>query len=160
MQTKGRSSGSPILNIKNNKLIGIHKESKNKNYNKGLFLNYPIKEYIQLYNNKGGNNKLEEFNKKYNLNIKLETNKIDLGCKKIGNELLKDLCIIEFKELKELKLYWNNISDIKVLENVKFEKLEIIDLNNNEISDINILEKLKFKELKELYLYGNNISDI
>ena len=63
--TKGGSSGSPILNIKNNKLIGIHKESNNKKYNRGLFLNYPIKEYIQLYNNK-----LHEFNKKYNLNIK------------------------------------------------------------------------------------------
>ena len=42
--TKGGSSGSPILNIKNNKLIGIHKESNNKKYNRGLFLNYPIKE--------------------------------------------------------------------------------------------------------------------
>ena len=35
------SSGSPIINIKNNKVIGIHKEAIN-NYNKGLFLNYPI----------------------------------------------------------------------------------------------------------------------
>ena len=63
--TRGGSSGSPILNIKNNKLIGIHKESNNKQFNRGLFLNYPIKEYIQLYNNK-----IHEFNKKYNLNIK------------------------------------------------------------------------------------------
>ena len=36
--TKGGSSGSPILNIKSNKLIGIHKESKDKKYNRGLFL--------------------------------------------------------------------------------------------------------------------------
>ena len=120
--TKGGSSGSPILNIKNNKLIGIHKESNNKKYNRGLFLNYPIKEYLQINNN----NKLEEFNKKYNLNIQLDTNKIDLSWKKIGNEGLKDLCQIEFKELKELNLFNNNISDIKVLENVKFEKIEYI----------------------------------
>ena len=44
--TKGGSSGSPILNI-NNKLIGIHKEGNYNNKNKGLFLNYPIKEFIQ-----------------------------------------------------------------------------------------------------------------
>ena len=142
--TRGGSSGSPILNIKNNKLIGIHKESNNKKYNRGLFLNYPIKEYLQI-----NNNKLEEFNKKYNLNIQLDTNKIDLSWTKIGNEGLKDLCQIEFKELKELYLNNNNISDIKVLENVKFEKLEILNLNWNKISDINILEKVKFKELKE-----------
>ena len=58
----------------------------------------------------------------------------------IGNEGLKDLCQIEFKELKELYLYENNISDIKVLENVKFEKLEILNLSYNEISDMLILE--------------------
>ena len=43
--TKGGSSGSPILNM-NNKLIGIHKEGIKNKYNKGLFLNYPIKEFI------------------------------------------------------------------------------------------------------------------
>jgi len=46
------SSGSPILNIKNNKVIGIHKEGSDKhNYNKGTFLNYPIKEFIIRYQN-------------------------------------------------------------------------------------------------------------
>ena len=55
--TKEGSSGSPILN-KKNKLIGIHKEGKDKfNCNKGTFLNYPIKEFIQKYNIK--NNKYE-----------------------------------------------------------------------------------------------------
>ena len=47
------SSGSPILNL-NNKIIGIHKESKgNSNNNIGVFLNYPIKDFIrQFYHNK------------------------------------------------------------------------------------------------------------
>ena len=60
----------------------------------------------------------------------------------IGNEGLEDLCQIEFKELKELYLGGNNISDIKVLENdykkrpdidkvYKYIKDEII-LKNNE----------------------------
>jgi len=43
--TRRGSSGSPILNLKN-KIIGIHKEGTNK-YNKGTFLNYPIKEFIE-----------------------------------------------------------------------------------------------------------------
>ena len=155
--TKGGSSGAPILNI-NNKLIGIHKEGYNNKYNKGLFLNYPIKEFIQLYNSE---QLLKEFNDSYHLYIK-DTNiiKLNLGFANIGNEGLKDLCKIEFKELKTLYLSNNNISDIKVLENAKYEKLEIINLGENKIFDINILEKVKFKELKVLYLYSNNITDI
>ena len=153
--TEGGSSGSPILNI-NNKLIGIHKEDGNNN--KGLFLNYPLKEFIQLYNSE---KILKAFNQKYNLNIgDINIIKLNLNWKKIGNEGLKHLCKIEFKELKELNLCGNYISDIKVLENVKFENLEILNLSLNKISDINILEKVKFKELKELYLFDNNISDI
>ena len=48
--TKGGSSGSPILNLKNNKIIGIHKSGIKKylNLNKGSFLNFPIKEFIKI----------------------------------------------------------------------------------------------------------------
>jgi len=63
--TRGGASGSPILNI-NNKVIGIHKEGNNKKqYNKGTFLNFPIKEFIKL------NNKKDEIVKKayYNKNV-------------------------------------------------------------------------------------------
>ena len=77
--TRGGSSGSPIL-YKNNKLIGIHKEGHNNQFNKGLFLNYPIKEFINLYSNKKQldpinhdnikiNNDIKEFNFKFNDDI-------------------------------------------------------------------------------------------
>ena len=177
--TKGGSSGSPILNL-NNKVIGIHKEGT-KQYNKGTFLNYPIKEFIHkeytqqnkkgtflnyskkesIESNKNNEELLKEFNNKYNLNIQ-DTNikLLDLGQKKIGNEELNDLCKIEFKELKKLVLFGNNISDIKALENAKFDKLEGLYLNSNQISDINILEKVNFKGLKDLFLNVNKITDI
>jgi len=68
---------------------------------------------------------------------------------------------VNFKELKELELSENNISDIKVLEKLKFEKLEVLHLSSNyDISDINVLENVNFKELRELDLSWNNISDI
>ena len=42
------SSGSPILNLKTNKVIGIHKEASiHFNFNVGTFLKNPIKEYIE-----------------------------------------------------------------------------------------------------------------
>ena len=56
------SSGSPILDIKNNKIIGIHKWSdKIDNNNKGTFINYPIKEFIEKKNNIIINNKKTNF---------------------------------------------------------------------------------------------------
>ena len=156
--TKGGSSGSPILNINNNKVIGLHCEG-NKRFNIGIFLNYPIKEFIKL--NFDNEFLLKEFNKKYNLNIKdTKINKLDLRWKKLGNAGFGDLCKIEFKELKELILNNNNITDLSPLGKVKFEKLEILDLSQNKISDINPFENARLGELKQLYLGYNNLSDI
>ena len=154
------SAGSPILNARNNKIIGIHKQgSIKRNVNYGSFLNNAIKEFIQQ--NQNSEILLQQFNKKYKTNIKdLKINKLDLRWKSLGNEGFKDLCKIEFKELKELILNNNNIIDIKALGEVKYKKLEILDLSQNKISDINIFDKVQFKELKQLYLGYNNISDI
>ena len=165
--TKGGSSGSPILNL-NNKVIGLHKEGYVTNFNGGTFLNYPIKDFIQKnfnnnikVNNDMNEKLLKEFNKKYNVIIKDDKIEIlNLRWKEIGNEGLRDLCKIEFKELKEINLHKNKISDIEVLKNAKFVKLEILNLGQNSISDISILEQVNFKELKELYLYANNIANI
>ena len=72
--TQGGSSGSPILSLKNNKVIGIHKESsKQFNYNNGSFLKLSIKEFISknINNNTNStnmnNNKNNNIKKNYNL---------------------------------------------------------------------------------------------
>ena len=81
-----------------------------------------------------------------------------------GNENISDYNILKkvnFKELKELYLCNNNISDISFLENLKFEKLELLHLSGNEnISNYDILKKIDFEQLKELYLDDKNIPDI
>ena len=156
--TDNGSSGSPILNLKNNKVIGIHKEAIN-NYNKGLFLNYPIKEFINKYNNK---NIIKELNEIFNLNLKDDDNleKLDLNIKWWGNQGIENLSKFYIPNLKELNLGGNNISDIKVLEKVKFENLEKLYLSYNKISDIKVLEKLNYENLEKLNLSDNNISDI
>ena len=63
--------------------------------------------------------------------------------KEIECLIFEDLCKIEFKELKELILNNNNITDIRPLEKVKFEKLEILDLSQNKITDIHPLENAR-----------------
>ena len=176
--TREGSSGSPILNLKN-KLIGIHKLGhKNKKFNIGTFLNFPIKDFIQIYyKNDNNDNKInnimnennininnnelliKEFSEKY-YNIENKKDKLNLGRKKFGNKGLEDLCKIEFKDLTELNLIFNNISDISALKNFKCEKLEILYLNKNKIADISVLEKVNFIKLKTLNLTDNIISNI
>ena len=47
--TEYGSSGSPILNISNNKVIGIHKKRGKKEFNIGLFAHESIKNFINKY---------------------------------------------------------------------------------------------------------------
>ena len=61
--TKGGSSGSPIINLSTNKLIGIHKEGlQSSNYNRGTFLNYPIRVFIKENKNNIGTKKNKSIN--------------------------------------------------------------------------------------------------
>ena len=46
--TDSGSSGSPLLNLSNNKVFGVHKgASTNKKYNKGIFLREPINDFFE-----------------------------------------------------------------------------------------------------------------
>ena len=67
--TKEGSSGSPILNLETNKVIGIHKQSSNKNYNKGSFLDLSIKNFISKNYNNINNNNIINNNSNENINI-------------------------------------------------------------------------------------------
>lgn len=118
------SSGSPILNL-NNKVIGIHKsgEINIKNYNKGTFLNYPIKEFINInfdkikkLSNIVDNNKLA--NKNNNLNAKINnissknnppTNNININKReKIAKSNEKHKNIFNVSPFKLQKLYFQS----------------------------------------------------
>ena len=64
--TEFGSSGSPILNVSNNKVIGIHKK-RGKEFNIGLFAHESIKNFMNKYN--------DEKNKKYKINEIISDNK-------------------------------------------------------------------------------------
>ena len=103
--TDDDSSGSPILNSRNNKLIGIHQEGKKtNNFNVVIFLNFTIKDFLQKYYY---NKLLNEFNEKYKTELNFDMTEFDLVNKKIGNEDLKNLLQIEFNEIKTLNLKSN-----------------------------------------------------
>jgi hypothetical protein len=92
--TDNGSSGSPILNLENNKVIGIHKQgSNNFNFNKGTLLKYPLNDIIKKYNK---NNKNENKNNK-----SLSKKKI-IVTKKEGKIVIKSIPI-KNQEKKLLK---------------------------------------------------------
>jgi len=165
--TKSGSSGSPILNMINNKVIGVHKEtSKNFNYNKGTFLKYPIYEYLKNINiikkEKKEKNIIEKKNNEINSNEIIKSNKIqdkEINSNEIKNNELNQIKNFEIKncELKneiiiELMIGKYDINkDIYFLDNTD----GIYNLDGKEVEHYHD----NLKELNELNteLYINNI---
>ena len=66
--TNEGSSGSPILEIENNKVLGIHLGSSNKNYNIGTFLKNPIISFFSNFNNVKNNISINDKNEEIIIN--------------------------------------------------------------------------------------------
>ena len=100
------------------------------------------------------------FNNKLNIKLTGKEVKIDLNNKNIGNIELNLLSSVDFKELEEINLSHNNISDIEPLKN--FKKLKNIDLSFNKINNINSLKSISKinNKLEKIKLNNNMINDV
>ena len=88
--TEKGSSGSPILNLKTNKVIGMHKEgSKVFNFNIGTFLKYPLNDFINNSINENNDNNINIYMNNimpnYNIQNDLYYNPIYLNNINFGN---------------------------------------------------------------------------
>ena len=137
------STGSPIINLLNNKVIGIHKEASKYNFNIATFIKYPINEVISNENN--------------NIGIQIENNanndKNDDDENDNGNILINEFEEVEKKIFEYLKERLN----INIIGNEAKLILQKKEINN---IDLNLLSKLRFNQLKSLNLSSNKISDI
>ena len=137
--TKGGTSGSPILNLTNNKIIAIHKEGKKQNFNLGTFLNFPIKEFIaQKYSLKQSNN--NNIKKSDNNNIKKKNN--DLV---IQTQPKRNICSIIYNNNKyPTKIFGkdfiknNKDKGYLIINNEKTELKEYLEINNKKLKQIEI----------------------
>jgi len=173
------SSGSPMLNLINNKLIGIHKGTEeNYNYNKGTLLIYPIKEFVAQISKKINVIKgvldiqLSEINDNvmlFNTYVK-EGLDVYLDNKKIN--MLKDKreCTIDyiFEKNGEYNFEINVNANVTSMEGF-FEKcsnITSLDLSNFDSSNINNMsfmfnECIKLKEIKGINkLNTKKVTDI
>ena len=151
--TEEGSSGSPIINLTNNKVIGIHKEAdKNNNYNRGLFLNYAIEDFINnekscLNNNANYSNLL---NRNFNNKIKKEE-KTNNNLKSGRNNLKNEKKILE-KEISELQKQLEKIA-------IEYEKEKTI-LKNERDKLMNEIKKLKEQIIELQKLLKNKENNI
>ena len=110
--TEKGSTGSPIINLSNGKIIGIHCSSSFKpNYNIGTFLKYPVLNFIDKF--KGYINSKEKIiSKTYSIIAKSENEAqiVDFENKNnsIENELKEKNKILEEKIIQLQKLLNNN----------------------------------------------------
>ena len=99
------SSGSPILSLKNNKLIGIHcRNSSNFNFNRGILIIFPIIKFIQIsYNNKSHNTNKNNFNNNINKNYFNSINKNIINFNNINNKKTEINQLTDMKGHTEVK---------------------------------------------------------
>ena len=140
--TDNGSTGSPILNLENNKVIGIHKQGSN-NYNKGTLLKYPLNDIIKKYNksNKNENNIIIG---------EININKDDIN---------KEIPIINSYENHIIECPFDKVEDEYNYKNEK-EIKENIEIKINE-KIIEFAYNYKFKKegkYKIEYLFKNNLT--
>ena len=102
------------------------------------------------------------FNTKFNLKLDMDKKDINLRGVNFGNSEFNLLSGLEFKNLEELYLANNKITNIEPIKSFKLLKLKIIDLSSNQISDILPLKEMldNNKEIRTIKLNNNKIDNI
>lgn len=97
--------------------------------------------------------------KPYEIQLSGDEEILILKHRNLGDEGLKSLSKIQFKNLKEINLSQNEIKNIEPLKNMNLSNLQKIDLSFNEIESIQIFKELKAPNLKDICLQNNKIED-
>ena len=156
------SSGSPIINISNKKVIGIHKQSAKGelNYNIGAFLNYAIMDYKKLFLSKKNEkiginiNNVNNVNNSKNTNIEnnVKNAKTTNNLKNLSNAKYTNN---EFNEKNAKNAnYSNNLNNEKSTKNINNPNNEKNAFNTN--YENNIIIKYKINKNKIIKIFGDD----
>ena len=154
------SSGSPILDLKTNKIIGIHKGSvNNQKYNVGTFIKDPVEKFYKECGNKiisveflSGNPKKENKIKNIN-NYDSQNQNNNYNGKYNKSELKSNNNIIQ------------NIND-KINNNLSYNEFSLFNQDNKNYKKYDLIEENNYKEnydnnigLKNKKVFNNNINN-
>ena len=127
------SSGAPLLNLSNNKVIGIHFGfSDKKNYNCGTLLKFPINEFINLHKDYIISNGVcsEKYMNKINTSNINTSEKVFEKPKKNLEEELK----LEKEKIKKLEEKINQLNDLLKNNNNNINNNINKNRNNNNVN--------------------------
>ena len=103
---------------------------------------------------------LNALNEKFKIELTLDVNEIDLSGKNFQNYDLRLLCAISFKNLEELNLSNNRISNLDGIKDFDCPNLKHLNLNSNRINDISQIKSINSSNLKSLNLSFNEIENV
>ena len=148
--TENGSSGSPILNLENNKVIAIHKGAglSDFNFNKGTFLKYPLNNFMEEQNNdiNASKNSIASIND-FSANKNREN-------KNLSKEIYKNY-------EKNSYLIWidsniHNEKNTNYIKEIQSTFIMNIKLFTNVKEAINYIKEIRFKSTKVI-ISGNNL---
>ena len=103
---------------------------------------------------------LEKHYQKKDLHLKLKGLKTEDKYKKLDDRGFQYISEIRFKNLIEINLANNKITDLNYLNRMLLPHLEIINFSYNKIANIEPVANLFSKNLFEIYLHYNQIEDL
>ena len=170
--TEKGSSGSPILSLNNFKVLGIHcGPNSDFNYNKGIFILYPIMDFcgikrkVNKNTNKNINKSKFKLNRMQTFNINAHEFKIK-SCKTIINSYMDHLPLNEmtikyiFKGDKKIQLFGGefikkNRGKCKLIINGKekelYQYLDSKNLGNIKYLEIKLIEIKKITDMSKMF---------
>jgi len=102
----------------------------------------------------------KEIVKFFEQKVDREKDYLFLNDKKLNDEKIECLALIQFNNLKDIDLSGNEIEDIEPLCNINLPFLEYLNLSNNKIKNIESLREITSKKFDYLFLHNNQIGDI
>ena len=167
--TENGSSGSPILNLENNKVIAIHKGAglSDFNFNKGTFLKYPLNNFMEEQNNdinasKNSIASINDFSANKNRENKNLSKEIYQNYEKnsyliwIDSNIHNEKNTNYIKEIQStfimnIKLFTNVKEAINYIKEIRFESTKVI-ISGNNLKIYNDFIDIFKKNIKDIYV--------
>jgi len=166
------SSGSPILNLKTNKVIGIHSGAVFHNfnetkYNKGILLKYPLNELngkeakpTEIIKEEKENNELENQSKNNEIKITVKINEDDI------NKDIYFLDNIDYTDDKLIKHFHDHLKELNksntelYINDKKYEYKKYFKPDKEGIYIIKLKFNIYIKDLSFMFVGCENIINI
>jgi Leucine-rich repeat (LRR) protein len=135
---------------------------KNNNQNKEILYSLSSRTIPPQTHSEEENENLKKINNKYNLNLDYKSENIKIShYDSFDDEQLQKLLSINFENIRNLELSYNNITTINPLRGYEnWYTLATLNLSNNRITQIEDLYYCDMAELEELDLSNNKIEYI